>query len=170
MIGLDHFLSTHNTTHQLSALNFLEIVIQRLKDSDCLTEILQYCDVIETLSKHSSSSCREKALDIMKWIYDAFRPPFGGKDKALKEKLANRSRVCLIQGKSNTLPIIYSRRVPEFLESAFNSIVWSTGSTKYSNNVRPHNIKSWYHFSAYRIQVVAFVILKIVSMNKYCSF
>ncbi len=99
MIGLDHFLSTQNTTHQLSALNFLEHIIPRLKDSDCINEILDYCDVIETLSQHSSSACRDKALDIMKWIYDAFRPPFVGKDKTLKEKLANQSRICLIRGK-----------------------------------------------------------------------
>ena len=99
MIGLDHFLSTQSTPHQLSALNFLEKILPLLKESDCINDILEYCDVIGTLAQHSSSRCREKALDIMKWIYDAFRPPFVGKDKALKEMLANQSRVCLIRGK-----------------------------------------------------------------------
>ena len=61
--------------------------------------ILDYCDVIEMLSHHSDVRCREKALDIMKWIFDKFQPPFAdGKNRDLVEQLANLSRICLIKG------------------------------------------------------------------------
>ena len=114
MIELSHFMTTQNATHQLSALIFFEKAVSRLKDTGNLAVIVEFCDVIAGLADHASVSIREKSLEIFRWIYDAFRPPFVGKNTELQEKLANQSRLCLIKGNFlfNRFYISITNRLP----------------------------------------------------------
>ena len=98
-IEVEYFLNLQNSDHKFHALNFVAKVIPRLAESANWQLLENFCDSVAGILEQSSSvSCREKSIDILRWIFDATKPPFPPNGDGCHERLFNKSRIALVKG------------------------------------------------------------------------